>query len=123
MKQKTQKKVEYIIEVLVPVCYDDGSEWHNTYYMIEHKKMDVKTDEDAQVDFVINSTFYEKESCRHGRISNPQRIFKNVYEKTEDGFERSQKIEVSVPRSEKCPCGKIFWPIIAEKACHKSLHA
>lgn len=113
----TKQSVKYIIHYRYPYCIDDGGEGHDLLWDNSSEIIDAESDFDTAL-VSIDERFNQRESCNHGRYSSVTKIEKVMREKCANGFERTIKSELAIPRSRQCPCGKVYWPICGERACH-----
>lgn len=106
-------------------CFDDG-------YQLEHDLSthetsivlaDISSDIQAQLVCIDPSKpWWEKEHCYHGRVSYPTKIVKIVHEE-KDGWERTTETTIPIPKVKVCVCGRKYWEVKGERACHKVVPA
>lgn len=114
-RENIQTTATYSVEVSVPWCFDDGHPVHDQGWEKKIEPIEANSDREAQL---LSLELRKPEFCYHGRYSITHRIIKTVREVTEDGFERETSYDIPVPRKKKCPCGREYWPVKGEEACH-----
>lgn len=110
--------ITYIVHYKYPWCYDDDFLEHDQNWGDSFKVVEVDNDHDAQI-ASMSDEFRKPEYCYHGRNAYPFKIVKRIYEKTEEGFERTIEEEIPLPQRKRCVCGVYYWPIRDEKPCHE----
>lgn len=121
--RKVTRKVSYRIAYAYPWCFDDDSPSgigdHQVNWTRTGKDIDVRTDREAQL-ASFGPEFHGSVGCHCSNArAHPTAIIKTVVERTADGFERTTQTKVPLPRSRECACGKVYWPVKGEKACHE----
>jgi hypothetical protein len=115
--------VRYVVHYRYPWDDEDDSPSGIGDHMLAwgdaHKDITASTDVEAQL-ASLSDEFRQPCSGWHFREQRafPVKIVKHVHEETADGFVRDTELEVPLPRSERCPCGKVYWPVNGEQACH-----
>ena len=115
MSHKVERNVLYIIHYKYSWVFDDDSPSgigdHITNWSATNEVLEATTDREAQLASMA-SKFHDNDHLITG-------IEKVVHEVTSDGFERTTTSKVPLPHSKTCPCGKVYWPIKGETACHE----
>lgn len=114
----TKRTVTYRLTYTYPTCYDDGGTGHDTYWGDSTETLIATSDREAQL-ASLDDKYRRPEHCYHGRRSHPVKITKVVVEETADGFSRRTETIVPLPQAKQCACGKTYWPVKGETACHK----
>ena len=116
------RNVKYEAEYHYWSCYDDGGLGHDISSNKATTTLKSTNDKDARIEAQNADREYQKrgKSC-HDQPGPPYvvKVIKTVHEKTDDGFERTTKIDLSLPTIKRCPCGKSYVPLRGEKACHE----
>lgn len=118
----SERMIQYFVLYNYYSCYDDGGIGHDTSVGSSSISIDVSTDIEARLAAQDLARAYSKKAkgCHcHPGPSYVTGVFKKIYEKTEDGFERREEVTLKLPKIEKCPCGKTYTPLRGEKACHE----
>lgn len=121
------RKVTYTVAYTTVYCVDidspSGIGDHQLHWDRNGKEVSAKNDREAQL-ASLSPEFRRTVGCHcssaRGSVVG---IIKKVFERTADGFERTTETNVPLPKNERCPCGKRYWPVKGERPCHQLLEA
>lgn len=118
MPSRITRTVTYTVHYRYPWCFDDGGIGHDLCWDNSSKAIEAADDQQAQLVALETKEFHAEEHCYHNRRAYVVKIVATVYETMPGGWSRTRTYEVPQARGHKCPCGKVYWPVRGEQACH-----
>ncbi len=122
--QAVAKTVIYLVQLSDFTHYDCWNYQHNSRGGHPSRKfseaVEANNDHLAQLAALeVELNFAKHKRCPQHRLGiSVTGIIKLIQEHTADGWQRTTELELEAPKPKRCSCGKQYWPVKGEKACH-----